>query len=324
MSIYRPHTPSELESTRSFPSLKRNHITARTSNQDQAFPPIIGKYRILNFMSEGSISWMYKAMDTSTSQWVALKVFKPVFEEMPGMTERFKREAIMGKVLDHPNIISVYDLDYRDGYRFIAMELLTGETLNDRVKRHKYLDVETSVALGLRLCSALDHLFQAGIVHQNLKLSNLMFSRNGVMKITDLSMARPVNVAAQISGNFPTLMSTTKHLGTPHYLSPERILDHDAASIHTDMYALGVCLYKMLTGSYPFEGKSVKDIMISHLMNEPIPASKRRPSIGTQLNRVIYRLLQKEPQERFQDYDELKTELQKCLRCESTAKIDFE
>jgi eukaryotic-like serine/threonine-protein kinase len=258
-----------------------------------------GPYQISTLIGSGGMGEVYLAEDTRLGRKVALKILPSFFTRDDERLRRFQQEARAVSALNHPNILTIYEIGQSDSRHFIATEFIEGETLRQRMttrqmKIGEVLDVATQVA------SALSAAHQTGIAHRDIKPENIMLRQDGLVKVVDFGLAK---LTEQKSGDFEaaTLVNTTQGtvMGTAHYMSPEqaRGLKVDARS---DIFSLGVVLYEMLTGRVPFTGQTMTDVLASILMLEPASLNQSAPETPDELQRIVHNSLRKNKEERYQ------------------------
>ena len=260
----------------------------------------VGPYKILKLLGQGGMGIVYQGMHAKLEQPVAIKVLSPEFSANLDMRERFVREAKLQVKLSHPNVVNI--LNYlEDGTNvFLVMEYVHGDSLETRIKQGKPMGTAECCRIILSVLDALAFMHQRGIIHRDIKPSNIMLTEDGQVKVTDFGIAK----AAGEKG----ITKTGTQLGTIWYMAPEQIRggNVDATS---DMYALGITLYQMLTGQVPFHSDSDFAIMKAHVEEPPQDPAVLNPLIPRALCNVILKVLAKNPQERFQSAEELKTAL---------------
>jgi eukaryotic-like serine/threonine-protein kinase len=228
---------------------------------------LLGGYRPTRLLARGGMGAVYEAEHAATGDRVALKVIDRPLAHEPTARERFLREGRILNALRHPNIVRLFEVGLDDDRPFIAMELLSGETLRDRLTREGRLSRAAALELFVPICDAVSAIHRAGVLHRDLKPSNVMLVRRGaatVPVILDFGISK--DTAALLEDS--TLTRTQGLLGTPLYLSPEQTLNSKAASPRSDQYALGVMLYQCITGLSPFSGASPYELMHA-ILNAP-------------------------------------------------------
>ncbi len=282
----------------SVPAVRRGPLTGKLLEQ---------RYLIKEKLGEGGMGVVYRAEHTLMRKEMAVKVLLPQFGNYEGITRRFHREAQSASRLDHPGIIHINDFgETADGMLFIAMDLLTGRSLTEVIKKESPLPVERAVRLALQLCLALDHAHAQGIVHRDLKPDNVMVTDKGetedIAKILDFGIAK----ITQGDGSADALTEAGMVFGTPEYLSPEQAAGQPADA-RSDVYTVGIILYEMLAGVRPFSAPTKLELIGKHLNEKPVPLRKRRPEldIPAELDRVVLHTLEKRPEDRYQTAAEL-------------------
>src|SRR6185503_11364397 len=283
----------------------------------------LGHYEIRFFLGKGGMGEVYLAHDATLKRLVALKLLLSSYTEDRGRLRRFEREARAASSLNHPNILTIYEISEAGGYRFIASEYVEGVTLREHMKSHpmalaKILDTTIQVA------SALAAADRAGIVHRDIKPENIMLRDDGYVKVLDFGLAKlaaaephrpwdkgnPEASTVALTETSPGIV-----MGTVHYMSPEQARGYDL-DIRSDIWSLGVVLYEMLAGRMPFDGESKNDVFAAILTTEPPSLRALSPNSPQKLNDIVGRMLSKVQTERYQtvkallkDLEELKQEL---------------
>ena len=264
----------------------------------------LGPYEIQSPLGAGGMGEVYRARDTRLNRDVAIKILPASYSADPERLQRFAQESRAAAALNHPNILSIYDIGETNGAPYVVSELLEGETLRDRLRNgplssRKAIDYAQQIARGL----AAAH--EKGIVHRDLKPENLFITNDGRAKILDFGLAkftRPDADAANISGDAPTMQVATEVgtvMGTAGYMSPEQVRGKVADS-RSDIFSFGAILYEMLSGKRAFHGDSAADTMSAILKEEPPDLAETNRTITPALERIVRHCLEKNPAERFQ------------------------
>jgi len=248
-------------------------------------------YRLENLVARSGMASIYKATDLENERTVAIKIPHPEVEADPLFYDRFKREEEIGKKLDHPGVMRVYaDADRSRVY--MVMEWVEGKLLRQILIEQKKLPIERAIRITLGICEALEYIHGKGVVHRDLKPENIMVDANDRVKLIDFGIAGSVGMRRL------TFAKLTHAMGTPDYISPEQVKSK-RGDARSDIYALGVMLYEMLTGEVPFHGPNAFAIMNDRLLNNPIPPRELNPEISPQLQEIIYRALERKPENRY-------------------------
>ena len=255
---------------------------------------ISGRYRMIAPLGEGGMATIWRAVDEQLDREVAVKLLRPQFSSDPGFAARFKQEARSAGGLSHPNIVGVYDYgtDGADGDQYIVMELIEGNDLSTILHDRGSLATMDAVRVAIGVASALEVAHRKGIVHRDVKPGNILITDAGDVKVTDFGIARAVAEASM------TVTGTT--LGSVHYFSPEQARGDEVTGA-SDVYALAIVLFEMLTGRRPFEGDSAAAVALKRLSEDaPSPSSIGHP-VPAGLEAILMRALSREPGERFPD-----------------------
>jgi serine/threonine-protein kinase len=268
----------------------------------------IGRYKILGELGRGAMGVVYKAEDPNLDRIVALKTIV-LEEDSEGRKEyerRFFLEAKAAGKLNHPNIVTVYDFGEEEGVAFLAMELVDGTDLRERLKESKGagLPAMDAVDVAQQIAEGLGYAHERGIVHRDIKPGNIMLQPRGQAKIMDFGLAR-MRVADHKT-------STGMVLGTPKYMSPEQVAGQPVDQ-RSDVFSLGIVLHEMLTGTRLFAGEDAPQIMHNVVHVEHEPPSRIKPDLPAMLDFVVARALKKDPALRYQDAFELSADLGNCL-----------
>jgi non-specific serine/threonine protein kinase len=278
---------------------------------------ILSHYRVTAKLGSGGMGVVYEVEDTTLGRHVALKFLPAEFAEDAAMLERFQREARAASALNHPGICTVHAIDQHEGQHFIAMELLEGQTLSERIRRGPF-DLPELLDLGIQIADALESARAKGIVHRDIKPANIFINSRGQAKILDFGLAK-VELRRSGQSEAPTtaradeLTNAGTTLGTVAYMSPEQARAQ-LTDARTDIFSLGAVLYQMATGALPFEGETSAVIFEAILNRDPAPVQQLNPALPAELGRILSKALEKDRNFRYQSATELKTDLRRLKR----------
>ena len=277
----------------------------------------VSHYNIVSQLGEGGMGVVYEAEDTNLGRHVALKFLTPSMAKDENLLQRFQREARAASSLNHPNICTIHGIDQHGDQHFIAMELLDGESLSDRIARGA-LDIDSVLRLGIQIADALESAHSKGIVHRDLKPANIFVTSRGQAKILDFGLAKIDKQKPEAASNVPTaiaegLTSAGATMGTISYMSPEQARG-EITDARTDLFSFGTVLYQMATGILPHQGDTSAVVFDAILNRDPQPANEVNPSLPPELGRIIGQALEKDRDLRFQSATEIKTVLKRLKR----------
>jgi CheY-like chemotaxis protein/predicted Ser/Thr protein kinase len=266
----------------------------------------LGRYRICGLLGRGGYGVVYRAWDVALEREVALKVLPKDMHDDTEAVARFFREASAITRLNHPNIVKLYEVGNYQGRYYLTMELLEGRTLKDLAEREAPLDARRAARYVGEIAKALGAINSIGLVHRDIKPENVMITRDEEVKLIDFGLVRIRDTAA--------ITSEEDVLGTPYFMCPEYIREPGVPDIRYDLYALGVTFFNLLSGEYPFDGKNAAHVMEKHLRVPAPRVSSYQPGVPYVADRVIDRLLRKDPNKRPQTPEEVLLLLQPLLR----------
>ena len=255
----------------------------------------IGKYKVLERIGSGGMGSVYLCEHKLMRRRVAVKVLPAAKAKDPASLDRFIREARAVAALDHANIVHAYDIDQDEELHFLVMEYVDGANLQDMVKKVGPMEVERACHYVYQSALGLEHAFQKGLLHRDIKPGNILVDRTGVVKVLDMGLARFFNDEDDIL----TKKYDENVLGTADYLSPEQALDSHAVDIRADIYSLGATFYFMLTGRTPFGEGTVAQKLLWHQSRHPKPISDVRKDVPAELSAIIVKMMAKQPDDRY-------------------------
>ena len=252
--------------------------------------PDIGKYHILELVGEGAMGVVYKARDSVLDRTVAVKVMNDAIARQEELRARFLREAQAAASLQHPNVVSIYDLGEVDGHLYIAMEFVTGADLEALMQEHASLSLQEKLDIIIDVLSGLSFAHKRGIVHRDIKPANIRIAEDGRAKLMDFGVAHLTT---------SNLTSTGASLGTPVYMSPEQITGGKATGA-TDIFAVGAVLYELLTGTKPFDSQTLQGLFYKILTEKPKPLREVTPGLPSALDHIVEKAMAKDGSQRYQ------------------------
>ena len=262
------------------------------------------RYEVRKLIGEGGMANVYLGYDTILERDVAIKVLRGDLSDDEKFVRRFRREAQNASLLNHPNIVQIYDVGEDDGNFYIVMEYIKGQTLKQLIKKRGKLSVHETIDIMCQLTDGLAHAHDSYIIHRDIKPQNIMILDDGMVKITDFGIAMALNAS--------DLTQTNSVMGSVHYLPPEQA-SGKGSTIKSDIYSLGIVMYEMLAGTMPFRGETAVEIAMKHLKN-PIPSLRKdNPQIPQSIENIILRATAKNTKNRYNNVREVYDDLKTCL-----------
>ena len=274
----------------------------------------LGNYRILDKLGAGGQGTVYKALDGKLGRTVVIKVLPAELTAKPANLKRFEREARLASALDHPNICTIFDLNEINGIHFIAMQHIEGKNVRELVAGRP-LELQSALSIAIQVTDALVAAHARGIIHRDIKAGNVMVNSAGQAKVLDFGLAKLLDEdAARSSGIHHTeLTEVGVPYGTATYAAPEQARG-DKVDSRADTFSTGVLLYEMLTGIWPFRGKTAVDVRHAVLHDQPVPLVDARPgSLPPKLQQILDRAMAKDPRDRYQKITEFREDLKNVL-----------
>lgn len=274
----------------------------------------VGPYRVERQVGKGGMATVYLARHQSLDRDVALKMLHVAYKDDDSFIERFRREAqIVGK-LDHPNIVPIYDFADVGLHPYLVMKYIEGDTLKQYLRRTKEVDLQDVMRIMTAVASALDFAHQRGILHRDVKPSNIMISNDGEPYLTDFGLARIASLGE-------STLSRDMMLGTPQYISPEQAQGNRELDARTDIYSMGIVLYELVVGRVPFTGDTPYAIIHNHIFTPLPPPREMNPTITPEVEMVLMQALAKDPNDRFSSAGGMITAFKNAINRENITEL---
>lgn len=270
-------------------------------------------YQVISKIGKGSMGVVYKAKQMSVDRVVAIKILLDSLAQNKEFIKRFEREAKIAARLSHNNIVNAIDAGEVDGHYFFVMEYVEGETIKDRLDKHKTFDEKEALRIALAVAEALKHAHSRGLIHRDVKPENVILTKEGGIKLADLGLARITDDEKW------GLSEAGMAIGTPYYISPEQVRGQTNIDIRADIYSLGATLYHMVTGRVPYSGETPNEVMRKHVdLNVAIvPPDHLNTNLSGGLGMVVETMMAKNREHRYQTPDDLILDLKCLMRDES-------
>ncbi len=290
---------------------KRQIARLREAIEAERSGSSISGYKILGKLGAGAMATVYKAKQISLDRIVAIKKLPKKFSSNPQFIERFFAEGRAAAQLNHPNIVQAFDVGNEGDLYYFVMEYVEGRSVHDDIVTHKRYKESEAVDIAIQVAEALEHAHNRGLIHRDVKPKNIMITKEGVVKLADMGLARAMSdvEAAEAEAG--------RAFGTPYYISPEQIRGEKDIGPPADIYSLGVTLYHMVTGSVPFEGKNPSSVMHKHLKSELVPPDHVNPKLSAGISEVIEMMMAKRVSDRYQNCADLLIDLRAIKRGET-------
>ena len=283
----------------------------------------LGHYKILSLLGKGGMGAVYLAEDSKLDRKIAVKLLSKEFGRDTDKLNRFIREAKAASALNHPNILTVYEIGEVGGINYIATEFIDGKVLSQHNSKEK-ITLESVLDISIQIVSALQTAHEAGIVHRDIKPDNLMIRRDGIVKVLDFGLAKlsEKQSANESDSEAAKIAKATTNpgmiMGTPNYMSPEQARGKGITH-QTDIFSFGIVLYEMLSGKLPFQGESAMDTIGAILHKEPLPLNQLLPELPDEIEQIVNRTLRKNTDERYQNTKDLLADLRSVKQ-----RLDYE
>ena len=269
------------------------------------------RYEILEVIGAGGMAVVYKAMCHRLNRYVAVKILRDELANDEEFRKRFQTEAQAVAMLSHPNIVSVYDVSHSDGVEYIVMELIEGVTLMQYMKKKGALGWKEALHFAVQISKALEHAHEKGIVHRDIKPQNIMILKDGTIKVADFGIAALESAQEKKSD---------QTVGSVHYIAPEQARG-EQPDPRSDIYALGVVMYEMLTGKMPYDGDTAEQVAMKHITGHPVPPQELNPDIPEELAAITLKAMNSDINARYQSASELLRDLEDFRKQQAAANL---
>ncbi len=278
-------------------------------NDDPIIDKMINGCQVIKLLAQGGMGKVYLANQFKLGRRVAVKILSEELARDPSFVHRFLQEARAAAELSHGNIVQIFDVGEITGYFFIIMEFVDGPNLKEILKKHTTISPLKALEVVLQACHALKHAHQRGVIHRDIKPENIMMTQEAVVKIADLGLAKKIASSEQDGG----ITNSGAILGTPYYMAPEQIKDFSRVDGRSDIYSLGVTLFKALTGKIPFNGRSPVEIMIKVVDGKRPSLRSICPEIPEDVELLVDKMMHCNPDRRYQDLSQVIKDMEQVL-----------
>ena len=275
----------------------------RTEIESERSTQRIPGYKIMRKLGSGAMATVFLARQISLDRLVAIKVLPRRYSDNADFIARFQKEGRAAAKLNDPNIVAAYDVGNSGDHHYFVMEYVDGDTVYDRITANKRFEEPQAISVATQVASALRHAHDRGFIHRDIKPKNVMITKEGLVKLADLGLARA------LSDKEAAEAEAGRAFGTPFYISPEQIRGKVDIGPQADIYGLGATLYHMVTGSVPFKGKSPSEVMHRHLKEPLVAPDHLNPGLSSGLAQVIEMMMSKDPSDRYRNAEELLEDL---------------
>ncbi len=258
-----------------------------------------GRYRLLAQQGSGGMAVIYKATDLALGRTVAVKILRPSLTNDPEFLKRFRQEARNVANLSHPNIVTVHDVGQDGNTHYIVMEYVDGEDLKKLIRASAPFSIDRALSIAIKICAGVGYAHRAGLVHADVKPQNVLVTENDNVKVTDFGIAQALTATKPRDQERQRVV-----WGSPHYFSPEQA-QGEPPTPASDVYSIGIVLFEMLTGRLPFVGTDQQELAMAHIRETPPKPSQFNPNVPEHLDRILMKVLSKEPTARYRTADQL-------------------
>jgi serine/threonine-protein kinase len=256
-----------------------------------------GRYRLISQQGSGGMAVIYKAQDLALGRIVAIKILRPSLTGDPSFLTRFRQEARNVANLQHPNIVTLYDVGQDGNTYYMVMEYIEGQDLKKLIRASAPFTVERALHIGIQLCAGVGYAHRAGLVHADVKPQNILVTTDDHVKVTDFGIAQALSVSQPQE-------KQSVVWGSPHYFAPEQA-SGETPTPASDVYAIGIVLFEMLTGKLPYNGADQQELALAHIREQIPHVMDQNPAVPVHLDRIIYKVMSKEPASRYRTADQL-------------------